>query len=109
MSLVTFAGQGPALTIEAPSVPSWHQLNSSRMADNFSDHLLHYRTSALLSAALAQRQDSVQQQSSILQRLDHFLNKTAELLQRIYLFIFSSVFLKSSQTLKARTLAYCWC
>lgn len=39
MSVVTFTGPGPTLTVEAPSVPPQPQFNSPQMADN-SNHPL---------------------------------------------------------------------
>lgn len=58
-----------------------------------------YRTSAL-PAALAHRQDNAEQHSSIFSEAGSLSEQnTADPLGSIYLFIFSSAFLKSSQTL----------
>lgn len=109
MSLVTFAAQGLTLTIEAPSVSLRPQFNSPQMADNSSNHLLCLQdVSSPCSFSTQARQCTA--------TVQHFSEagsfseqNRADPLGRIYLFISSSAFLKSSQTLKDRTLAYCWC
>lgn len=101
MSLVTFAGEGPTLTVEAPRDPPRPQFNSSRMADNFShppSRLRAISSPCSFSTQARQRTATVRHFSGAGSFSEQH---TADPLGRIYLFIFSSVFLKSSQTLTA--------